>query len=86
MTGPVMKPQRVFCRKCGAYLGTIIDGTLFQVGGLLLQEVHGVCTNCGRGFHYNVTTKQIQRLLDEMVYNRVQLQRDNQTEPPGQSG
>lgn len=75
---PTIPPQKLFCKKCGSYLGTIIDGTLYQVGGLLLQEAHGVCTTCGRGFHYNVTTKQIQRLLDEMVYNRTQQQRESQ--------
>ncbi len=75
---PIMPPQEIYCRKCQTHLGTIIEGTLFQTGSILLTEAHGVCTNCGRGFHYNVTTKQLQRLLDEMVYNRQEKQRKSQ--------
>lgn len=79
-----MDNQEIYCRKCGTHLGTIVEGTLIQIGGMLLTEAHGICTKCGRGFHYNVTTKQLQRLLDEMVYNRQQKQREYQNKPPGQ--
>jgi hypothetical protein len=40
---------------------------LIQLGGLVLKEAHGVCANCGRGFHYSLGEKKLDYLISRIV-------------------
>ena len=58
-------PDPITC-KCGALLGYAIqiDGVqLFQVGGLLVEELHGRCVQCGAGVHTSLPTRAYARLM-----------------------
>jgi len=59
--------EKMVCSRCGIEIGKIIiindSDEVINLGGLLLKEVHGVCCNCGQGFHYSISEKKLNQIL-----------------------
>ena len=68
-------PDTIKCHKCGHELGQVIQDGLYLTGGIVIYESHGVCANCGCGFHYSTKTKILRQILDEL--HRVKLREQN---------
>lgn len=63
--------KQITCRKCNAPIGTIVKGELWIVGNLVLSEAHGICAQCGYGFHYTVKTQLLREILNTPSYNHL---------------
>jgi hypothetical protein len=54
------------CR-CGNTFGKTyeVDGVFVgaQVGGLVVESLHGKCAQCGRGIHISVSSKAMMKLF-----------------------
>ena len=61
-------PEQLRC-KCGNYLGTIHDGLLW-IGGWVFRSVDGRCGRCNAEFHWCVSDKTLEKLLDFMAETR----------------
>jgi ribosomal protein L37E len=66
----LLNAEKIVCKRCGFEIGKIIDEHLWLVSGLILSEAHGVCVQCGFPFHYAVTERQLQRLLERVIVSR----------------
>lgn len=60
------KTEPMTC-KCGNefgrayYIDNIFIGA--QIGGIIVQTMHGRCANCDRGIHVQVSTKEVMKLF-----------------------
>lgn len=58
------------CSNCRNRIGELViinnGDELLHLGGLLLKEAHGICIKCGVGFHYSLSEKKLQKLLQQV--------------------
>ena len=63
------KENMIYCKRCKAPIGYIVNGELWLVGNVVLTEAHGVCAHCGYGFHYAINIKLLQKIVKSPCYN-----------------
>ena len=64
--------QLIFCKHCGALIGSKLYDNLFVVGQVIVRELHGVCMNCNTAFHYSLSDDKLDLLLKRMLNARQQ--------------
>lgn len=66
MLPPDENATHITCR-CGEKLGFAyyLDGVFVgaQIGGVIVQTLHGRCANCDRGVHVQVSAKEAMKLF-----------------------
>lgn len=62
-------PKVVTC-VCGRELGREVqvdDGIIrLQLGGVVVQSAHGACAQCGREFHWSLSEKMLEKLIQRV--------------------
>lgn len=80
-----MDDQSIVCSRCGREIGKLINITIpspnteysdyqddiFQIGPLIVKELHGNCAQCGQGFHYSITEKQLEKLIQKVITKKI---------------
>ena len=65
-----MVPVIVKC-KCGNEIGReveVAEGIVrLQMGGVVVQSVHGACAQCGREFHWSLSEKLLAQLIQHIL-------------------
>ncbi len=68
------------CANCGQELGKVMivqQGTegvqVLQLGGVIVHEMQGVCAQCGMGVWQSVNARRLQRLLEAVVREPVDI-------------
>ncbi|MDY6874265.1 MAG: hypothetical protein SVO01_09430 [Thermotogota bacterium] len=59
--------EDLHCSRCKIIIGKVViidDNELLQIDGLILKEAHGICCNCGAGFHYSLAEKRLKEILN----------------------
>ena len=67
-----MADQEVTCvnPNCKAVVGTlvIVEGLEWlQMGGGIARQWHGVCAKCGREFHWSVSDRLLEKLIERVL-------------------
>lgn len=67
--------MQITCEQCKTKFDlTLIDDFRLQGMGLVIREIHGICSNCGYGFHWCVTDQRLRKLIhdvDERAHNAI---------------
>ena len=57
--------------KCGNEIGReveVADGIIrLQMGGVVVQSAHGACVQCGREFHWSMSEKLLEQLIQRVL-------------------
>jgi hypothetical protein len=62
----ILNTTSLLCSQCGHEIGKIViigNEELINLSGLILKEAHGVCVNCGCGFHYSLSEKRLKEII-----------------------
>lgn len=58
--------RTIVCGRCGYQLGVEEEVAGVQrllIGGILVQSAHGACGNCGKEFHWSLSEKKLEELI-----------------------
>ena len=56
-------PNTYRCPKCARPIGTF-DGDVLKIDGMYVKELHAVCCGCGYEFHYTLSGRRFERLVE----------------------
>lgn len=77
-----LTPEYIKCHRCGHELGQVIEDGIYMIGGVVIYESHGVCANCGAGFHYSTKAAILQKILDEIYKEKLRERQSCQKSTP----
>jgi hypothetical protein len=61
--------ETVTCKNCCRELGKLVEANnlmFFMMGNILCNEIHGVCFNCGKHIHWQLSERVMEKWLAEI--------------------
>lgn len=59
--------SKLTCSKCSGEIGELVaieNVELVRIRGVILRYAHGFCIECGTEFHWSVSDRMLQRMLE----------------------
>jgi hypothetical protein len=66
----LISSSKLTCMNCKGEIGELVsieNIELVRIRGVILRYAHGFCIECGTEFHWSVSDRMLQRMLERLV-------------------